>query len=204
MRGSSGAQRELSLSRIEAPWGSCQNRPPRFCPYPSSGAHAPWGHRLPFGGSRCGRRAARGVRCSSVEGRGTREGSLCVHPVSPSFCTSRVSTGSRGQLGVRNSRVGREPGRAVHSHSGPGPHRPAVVITARSLWLHYNESLCSICWEPANRHLLFRGTHAFAACPRCFLKSGVLHTDKLKLGSSVSLSGADITCFNSRHTSPCL
>lgn len=54
-------------------------------------------------------------------------------PVSPSFCASRISTRSRGQPGVRNSRVGREPGCAAHSHSGPGPHRPEVVITACSL-----------------------------------------------------------------------
>lgn len=59
------------------------------------------------------------------------------------------------------------------------------LLRARALWLHRNVSLCSICWEPANRRRLFRGTHSFALCPGCFLEARVLHPDKLNLSLNV-------------------
>lgn len=81
----------------------------------------------------------------------------------------------------------------VPTHSSPRACSPRP---------HCNESLCSICWAPANRRLLFRGTHSFATCPGCFLKSRVSHTDKLNLGLNVRLSGADITCCTRGHAAP--
>lgn len=59
------------------------------------------------------------------------------------------------------------------------------LLRLRALWLHHNMSLCSICWEPANRHLLFRGTYSFAPCPGCFLEARILPIDKLNLGLHV-------------------
>lgn len=141
------------------------------------------------------------VGCSWAEGRGR----ACACPRHPQALQDLHIGGSgagrvSGAPGWAESRAAR-----LILIQGQGATIPMLPsLRAGSPWLHYNESLCSICWEPANRRVLFLGTHSFAACPRCFFKSRILHTDKLNLGLNVSFSGADIMCFNRRHTSPCL
>lgn len=59
------------------------------------------------------------------------------------------------------------------------------LLRVPSLWPHRNVSLCSICWEPANRRLLFSGTHSFALWPGRISEAHILHADKLNLGLNV-------------------
>lgn len=50
---------------------------------------------------------------------------------------------------------------------GPTPSRRSL-LRSRSLQLHCNVSLCSICRELANHHRLLGDTHSFAPGPGCF------------------------------------